>query len=104
MMEPLPFEQDRPELLEAASLALAAVMAHPAQPQPERARSPEPAPVYAVWQRESGDGAAVHYGPGETPEIETVFSRLDPAALSAGLSAEDLSREIERDARRFEAN
>ena len=95
MMEPLPFELDRPELLEAAALALTAVAVPPAQAQRERTRS------YAVWQRESaGDPRRM---PERPPEAEGVDSWLDLAAISTGLSAEDLSREIDRDARRFEA-
>ena len=94
MSNPLPFELDRPELLEAAALALAAAAAHP--PQPGRARP------YAVWQR---DGAGdVRRVPDAAPEAEAPDSWPVPAAYRAGRSAEDLSLEIERDARRFEAN
>ena len=95
MLNPLAFEQDRPELLEAVSSALAAVRVRPAQP--ERA-------AYAVWQREAAEHAPVRSMSEAASESGTVFSRLDPAALYAGPGAEDLSREIERDARRFQAN
>lgn len=97
MMDRLPFEQDLPELLEAVSPALAAVRVHPARTQPERA-------AYAVWQREAAAQTAVQSVPETAPGAEIVFSRPDPAALPAGPSAEELSREIERDARRFQAN
>ena len=97
MMDRLPFEQDLPELLEAVSPALAAVRVHPARTQPERA-------AYAVWQREAAEHAPVRNMSEAAPETGTVFSRPDPAALYAGPGAEDLSREIERDARRFQAN
>ena len=96
MMDRLPFEQDLPELLEAVSPALAAVRVRPAQP--ERARA------FAVWQREAAEHAPVRSMPEAAPGAEIVFSRPDPAALPAGPSAEELSREIERDARRFQAN
>ena len=96
MMDRLPFEQDLPELLEAVSSALAAVRVRPAQP--ERARA------FAVWQREAAEHAPVRSMPEAAPGAEIVFSRPDPAALPAGPSAEELSREIERDARRFQAN
>lgn len=96
MMDRLPFEQDLPELLEAVSPALAAVRVRPAQP--ERARA------FAVWQREAAEHAPVRSMPEAAPWAEIVFSRPDPAALPAGPSAEELSREIERDARRFQAN
>ena len=96
MLNPLAFEQDRPELLEAVSSALAAVRVRPAQP--ERARA------FAVWQREAAEHAPVRSMSEAASESGTVFSRLDPAALYAGPGAEDLSREIERDARRFQAN
>ena len=96
MMDRLPFEQDLPELLEAVSSALAAVRVRPAQP--ERARA------FAVWQREAAEHAPVRSMPEAAPGTEIVFSRPDPAALPAGPSAEELSREIERDARRFQAN
>ena len=96
MMDRLPFEQDLPELLEAVSPALAAVRVHPAQP--ERARA------FAVWQREAAEHAPVRSMSEAAPETGTVFSRPDPADLNVGRSAEDLSREIERDARRFQAN
>ena len=97
MMDRLPFEQDLPELLEAVSPALAAVRVHPARTQPERA-------AYAVWRREAAAQSAVQSVPEAAPGAEIVFSRPDPAALPAGPSAEELSREIERDARRFQAN
>ena len=96
MMDRLPFEQDLPELLEAVSPALAAVRVRPAQP--ERARA------FAVWQREAAAQTSVQSVPEAAPGAEIVFSRPDPAALPAGPSAEELSREIERDARRFQAN
>ena len=96
MLNPLAFEQDRPELLEAVSSALAAVRVRPAQP--ERARA------FAVWQREAAEHAPVRSMSEAAPETGTVFSRPDPADLNVGRSAEDLSREIERDARRFQAN
>lgn len=96
MLNPLAFEQDRPELLEAVSLALTDVRVHPAQREQTR--------TFAVWQREAAEHAPVRSMPEAAPETGTVFSRPDPAALYAGPGAEDLSREIERDARRFQAN
>ena len=96
MMDRLPFEQDLPELLEAVSPALAAVRVRPAQREQAR--------TFAVWQREAAAQTAVQSVPEAAPGTEIVFSRPDPAALPAGPSAEELSREIERDARRFQAN
>ena len=102
MLNPLPFEHDSPELLEAVALALAPVVSR--MPQPEPARSAERTPVYASWRRESADGAGIISASDVIPETEAGDSWLDLAALHTGFSAEDLSREIERDARRFEAN
>ena len=96
MLNPLAFEQDRPELLEAVSSALAAVRVRPAQREQAR--------TFAVWQREAAEHAPVRSMSEAAPETGIVFSRLDPADLNVGRSAEDLSREIERDARRFQAN
>jgi hypothetical protein len=102
MTGPLPFELDSPELLEAVSAALAALTPAPAREPTAVSRRAENAPAYAVWQRESGDDPAALNASEALPEAETVFSWLDPAAISSGLSPEALSREIERDARRFE--
>ena len=98
MLNPLPFERDSAELLEAAALALDAVALHPPQAPPEQARA------YAVRRRESAAEHAPVFGASDAlPEAEAVFSLLDFTAPGAGRSAEALSREIERDARRFEA-
>ena len=101
-MTELPFELDSPELLEAVSAALAALTPVPARERTAVSRRAESAPACAVWQRERGGDPAVQFASAALPEAETVFSWLDPAAIGAGLSPEALSREIERDARRFE--
>ena len=101
-MTELPFELDSPELLEAVSAALAALTPVPAREPAAVSRRAENSPAYAVWQRESGGEAAALNASETLPEAENVFSWLDPAAIGAGLSPEALSREIERDARRFE--
>ena len=98
----LPFELDSPELLEAAAAALTALTPVPAQERTEVSRRTETAPAHAMWQRESAADPAVLRTLEDASETGTVFSRLDLAAIGAGLSPEALSREIERDARRFE--
>ena len=102
MMDPLPFELDSPELLEAAMAALAALTPVPARERTAVSHRAESAPAYAVWQRESGGEPAALNTTEVLPEVETVFALRDPAAIGSGLSPEALSREIERDARRFE--
>ena len=95
MLNPLPFEGDSPELLSA----LIALLPQLRVQTPEPAR---PAAASALPQRGDPGSAAARTVP--EPDAEAVFLRLDAAALAPGLSAEALSREIERDARRFEAN
>ena len=102
MMDPLPFELDSPELLEAAAAALAALTPVPAQERTAVSRRTETAPVDTVLQWEGAADPAVLRTLEDAPETGIVFSRLDLAAIGAGLSPEALSREIERDARRFE--
>ena len=103
-MRKQPFEHDDPELLEAAIAALAAVALRPAEAPPERVRTAEPAPVYAAWQREAAEHTAVQSAAGAMQGDDPPFVWPDPAPVSLPLRAEDLSREIERDARRFQAN
>ena len=97
MLNPLPFERDSAELLEAAALALEAVALYPAQAQPAPARAS------ALRRRESGADDALRGASDPAPEEEALFSLLDLPPRGAGYSAEALSREIERDARRYEA-
>ena len=98
----LPFELDSPELLEAAAAALAILTPVPVQERTVGSRRTETAPVYAARQREGAADPVVLRTLEDASETGTVFSRLDLAAIGAGLSPEALSREIERDARRFE--
>lgn len=95
MLNPLPFEGDSPELLSALIALLPQLRVQTPEPAGPAARS-------ALPQRGDPGFDAARTVP--EPDAETGFSPLDAAAPVPGLSAEALSREIERDARRFEAN
>lgn len=103
-MNPLPFEHDSLELLEACALALLPLRSVP-EAQAHRAQEQQAASKPSA-------GTVWHRLPGGSPIIERSGSHpasaFDPVAAeplplqSAGLTIEEISRTVERDARRFE--
>lgn len=103
-MNPLPFEHDSLELLEACALALLPLrsvpeaQAHIAQEQ-QAVLKPTSG---TVWQRLPGGSPVMKSGGGHP------VSTFDPVAAeslpmqSVGGTIEDISRAVERDARRFD--
>jgi len=101
----LPFENDSLELLETCAMALRPLPGAPAAKEAQPSVQTEALPLAGtVWQRFPG-GNAVMKQSGSTfrADYGTVLPEHLPER-SAGISAEALSRVVERDARRFDAN
>ena len=99
----LPFEHDSLELLEACAMALLPLQPAPAASEElPKARSGASPKADTLWQRLPG-GSAVLTQPGGSPAW--MYGQFSPEQIvekSVGISAEALSRAVERDARRYE--
>lgn len=102
-MKDLPFENDSAALLEACALALAESVQVAGTDRPARFRTAQTRPGGAgrLYRTEDGPGPVCGDAAFEEALLPELRALSEPARAPAG--PEEISRAIERDARRFEA-